>query len=145
MHDIPWGQYYIPKTQNEGVKPFKEEQLAKFKTNKKFRNRSFDKKNCDKLKNNKQINNDKSLRNGKINNDNRDVLFIPDHESINDAMYHEQKNYEKIKVPKRNIDGIRKLGVFSHSFDENNDYKLYNEKEEIKQFITINEETKNNN
>ena len=141
MHDIPWGEYYIPKSQNEGVKPFKNEQLDKFRTNKKFRNHSFDKNNCDKNKvNNNKLKNDKLIKNDKKdncnNNDNNydnDFLFIPKHESINDAIFKEQKKYENIKVSKKNIDGFRKLGVLSHSFDENNDYKIYNEKDEIKQ------------
>ena len=72
------------------------------------------------------------------------MLFIPQHESINDAMFHEQKNYEKIKVPKRNIEGIRKLGVFSHSFDDNKDYKEYDEKKEINPSTNGEEKKKTN-
>lgn len=151
LHDIPWSHYYIPKSKNEGVMPFKEENLAKFRTAKKFRNRSFDKKNCDKNKKklfvmkNFDNKNYKKKEKKDMNNDNNnnDMLFIPEHESINDAMFKEQKKYEKIKVSKRNIEGIRKLGAFSHSFDENNDYKLYNEKEEINH-LTNGEEKKNN-
>ena len=122
MHEIPWIQYYIPKGKNEGVKPFPENQLVKFKKNKKFRNRSFDKKKCDKFKKNNEI-----IDESKNNND--DVLFIPQHESINDAIFQQEKSYEKINVSKRNIEGIIKLGVFSHSFDDNTDYKSFNEKE----------------
>ena len=46
---------------------------------------------------------------------------------------------KKIKIPKRNIEGMRKLGVFSHSFDENNDYKLYNKKDHNEQSTNIEE------
>ena len=50
LHDIPWSHYYFPRSKNEGVKPLKEENLAKFRTGKKFRNRSLDKNNYDKQK-----------------------------------------------------------------------------------------------
>ena len=122
MHEIPWIQYYIPKGKNEGVKPFPENQLVKFKKNKKFINRSFDKKKCDKFKKNNE-----NIDESKNNKD--DVLFIPQHKSINDAIFQQEKNYDKINVSKRNIEGIIKLGVFSHSFDDNTDYKSFNEKE----------------
>ena len=132
MHDIPWSLYYIPKSSDEGVKPFPEEKLVKFKKNKKIRNRSFDKNNCDKIYKNKKIvknNNLSGVCKEQNYNNNDDVLLIPEHDSINDAIFQEQKKYEQIKVSKRNIDGIRKLGVFSHSFDDNNDYKINSEKE----------------
>ena len=133
MHEIPWSQYYIPKIINEGVQHFTEEQLKKFRKNKKFRNRSFDKKNCDKIKKKDKILNNEKINNND-NNNNKDVLFIPEHETINDAIFQEEKNYKKIKISPKNIEGIRKLGVFSHSFDNNFDYKLYNEKEDIEHF-----------
>ena len=133
MHDIPWSHYYIPKSKNEEAKKCSEEQLMKYRKNKKkFRNNSFDKKNC---KKNYNETNEK-----KDDNDNdNDILYLPEHESINDAIFHEEKRYEKIKIPKRNIEGIRKLGVFSHSFDENNDYKLYNKKDHNEQSTNIKE------
>ena len=141
MHDIPWSLYYIPKSSDEGVKPFPEEKLVKFKKN---RNRSFDKNNCDKIYKNKKINIKKNNNLNKLNskeqndnNNNDDVLLIPEHDSINDAIFQEQKNYEQIKVSKRNIDGIRKLGVFSHSFDDNNDYKLNSEKGYVNQLTNF--------
>ena len=144
MHDIPWSLYYIPKSSDEGVKPFPEEKLVKFKKNRKIRNRSFDKNNCDKIYKNKKINIKKNNNLNKLNskeqndnNNNDDVLLIPEHDSINDAIFQEQKNYEQIKVSKRNIDGIRKLGVFSHSFDDNNDYKLNSEKEYANQLTNF--------
>ena len=144
MHDIPWSLYYIPKSSDEGVKPFPEEKLVKFKKNRKIRNRSFDKNNCDKIYKNKKINIKKNNNLNKLNskeqndnNNNDDVLLIPEHDSINDAIFQEQKNYEQIKVSKRNIDGIRKLGVFSHSFDDNNDYKLNSEKEYVNQLTNF--------
>ena len=144
MHDIPWSLYYIPKSSDEGVKPFPEEKLVKFKKNRKIRNRSFDKNNCDKIYKNKKINIKKNNNLNKLNskeqndnNNNDDVLLIPEHDSINDAIFQEQKNYEQIKVSKRNIDGIRKLGVFSHSFDDNNDYKLNSEKGYVNQLTNF--------
>jgi serine/threonine protein kinase len=115
MHEIPWSQYYIPQNKNEEGQKCTEEQLTKFRKNKKFRNFSFDKKNCDKYKN---------------NNKNNDILYIPEHESINDAIYQEEKKNQNIKIPSRNIPGIIKLGVLSNSFDENFDYKAYNNNKE---------------
>ena len=140
MHDIPWSLYYIPKSTNEGVKPFPEEKLIKFKKNKKIRNRSFDKNNCDKIYKNKKVNKiNNSNKINRVQNDdnNDDVLLIPEHDSINDAIFQEQKKNEQIQVSKRNIDGIRKLGVFSHSFDNNNDYKLNSEKEYVNQLTNL--------
>ena len=140
MHDIPWILYYIPKSTNEGVKPFPEEKLIKFKKNKKIRNRSFDKNNCDKIYKNKKVNKiNNSNKINRVQNDdnNDDVLLIPEHDSINDAIFQEQKKNEQIQVSKRNIDGIRKLGVFSHSFDNNNDYKLNSEKEYVNQLTNL--------
>ena len=139
MHDIPWNLYYIPKTKNGGVEHLTEQQLTKFKKNK-FRNRSFDKLNCD--KNKKKDNKLKNEKNNNINkndnNDNKDVLFIPQHESITDAIFQEGKHHNKIEFSPKNIEGIRKLGVFSHSFDENFDYKLYNDKDEIEHIENYN-------
>ena len=111
MHDIDWSSYYIPKSGNESAKYINGDQLTKFRKKKKYRNQSYDKGNYYK-NNNKNDENDK----------NNDVLFIPQHESINDAIFYEEKKCEKINVPTRNIDGIRKLGVFSHSFDDNAEY-----------------------
>ena len=111
MHDIDWSSYYIPKSGNESAKYINGDQITKFRKKKKYRNQSYDKGNYYK-NNNKNDENDK----------NNDVLFIPQHESINDAIFYEEKKCEKINVPTRNIDGIRKLGVFSHSFDDNAEY-----------------------
>ena len=111
MHDIDWSSYYIPKSGNESTKYINGDQLTKFRKKKKYRNHSYDKGSYYK-NNNKNDENDK----------NNDVLFIPQHESINDAIFYEEKKCEKINIPTRNIDGIRKLGVFSHSFDDNAEY-----------------------
>jgi len=111
MHDIDWSSYYIPKSGNESTKYINGDQLIKFRKKKKYRNHSYDKGSYYK-NNNKNDENDK----------NNDVLFIPQHESINDAIFYEEKKCEKINIPTRNIDGIRKLGVFSHSFDDNAEY-----------------------
>lgn len=113
IHDIDWSSYYIPKSRNKEINHMNEDQLSKFSKKKKYRNHSYDKTNCDKNYNYKKNENEK----------NDDVLFIPEHESINDAMFSEQIQNEKIKIPQRNIEGIRKLGVFSHSFDDNTDYE----------------------
>ena len=53
-------------------------------------------------------------------NNEDDILYIPEHKSINEAMFPKiQKKIEKFEISKEDIDGIRKLGIVSHTFDLN--------------------------
>ena len=110
MHEINWSLYYIPKNNYEKVKHLTEEELKNLKKSKALVNNLYIK-----------INNNKNYEVQKENeNKNDDILFIPEHNSINNAMFPiEQKKQEKLKISKDDIDGIRKLGIISHSFDEN--------------------------
>ena len=110
MHEINWSLYYIPKNNYEKVKHLTEKELMNLKKSKALINNLYIK-----------INNNKNYEVQKENeNKNDDILFIPEHNSINNAMFPiEQKKQEKLKISKDDIDGIRKLGIISHSFDEN--------------------------
>ncbi len=69
-----------------------------------------------------KMNTDKNYedKNKENENNSNNILFIPQHNSINNAIYpKEEKKQEKLKISKEDIDGIRKLGIISHSFDEN--------------------------
>ena len=128
MHEINWHLYYIPKNNSEKVMHLTEEQLTKLKKNKAKINNIYVKINSNKNKGDKKE--DKG-------NDKKDILFIPEHNSINDAIFPKnEKKVEKFEISKEDIDGIRKLGIFSHSFDTNietnneekeNDQSLNNE------------------
>ena len=110
MHEINWSLYYIPKNNYEKVKHLTEKELMNLKKSKALVNNLYIK-----------INTNKNYEVQKENeNKNDDILFIPEHNSINNAMFPiEQKKLEKFKISKDDIDGIRKLGIISHSFDEN--------------------------
>ena len=120
MHEINWHLYYIPKNNSDKVKHLTEEQLSKYK--KKIVNNYYIKTSSNKSHDDKTINED--------NKNNENILFIPAHKTINDAMFKKnEKNKEKFKISKNDIDAIRKLGVISHSFDSN--LKKKSEKKDI--------------
>ena len=109
MHEMNWHLYYIPKNNSRNVVHLTEKQLTKLKRSK-MKNTIYNKTNYSSI-------NDEDKRNDDENN-NLDILFIPEHKSINDALFPENQN-EKFKISKEDIDGIRKLGIISHSFDDN--------------------------
>ncbi len=104
MHEINWHLYYIPKNNSRNVIHLTEKQLTKLKKSKM------------KISLNNKTNN--SNKNDDENN-NLDILFIPEHKSINDALFSKNQKKEKFKISKEDIDCIRKLGIISHSFDDN--------------------------
>ena len=109
MHEINWHLYYIPKNNNEKVKNLTGEQLTKLKKNKSLINNSYLKTNSSKKEEDKKEEDEK---------DKEDILFIPEHKSISDAIFPiSQKKEEKFEISKEDIEGIRKLGIISHSFD----------------------------
>jgi len=111
MHEINWSLYYIPKTHNEKVKHLTDEELMNIKKSKALVNNLYIKMNTDKNYEDKNKENE---------NNSNNILFIPQHNSINNAIYpKEEKKQEKLKISKEDIDGIRKLGIITHSFDEN--------------------------
>ena len=110
MHEINWSLYYIPKTHNEKVKHLTDEELMNIKKSKALVNNLY------------KVNTEKNYedKNKENENNSNNILFIPQHNSINNAIYpKEEKKQEKLKISKEDIDGIRKLGIISHSFDEN--------------------------
>ena len=111
MHEINWHLYYIPKNNNEKVKHLTGEELNKLKKNKAKINNIYVQTNSMKNKEDKK----------KIDENNEDdILYIPEHKSINEAMFPKiQKKIEKFEISKEDIDGIRKLGIVSHTFDLN--------------------------
>ena len=111
MHEINWHLYYIPKNNNEKVKHLTGEELNKLKKNKAKINNIYVQTNSMKNEEEKK----------EINENNEDdILYIPDHKSINEAMFPKiQKKIEKFEISKEDIDGIRKLGIVSHTFDLN--------------------------
>ena len=111
MHEINWHLYYIPKNNNEKVKHLTGEELNKLKKNKAKINNIYVQTNSMKNKEEKKEIDE--------NNEN-DILYIPEHKSINEAMFPKiQKKIEKFEISKEDIDGIRKLGIVSHTFDLN--------------------------
>ena len=111
MHEINWHLYYIPKNNNEKVKHLTGEELNKLKKNKAKINNIYVQTNSMKNKEEKKEIDE--------NNEN-DILYIPEHKSINEAMFPGvQKKIEKFEISKEDIDGIRKLGIVSHTFDLN--------------------------
>ena len=111
MHEINWHLYYIPKNNNEKVKHLTGEELNKLKKNKAKINNIYVQTNSMKNKEEKK----------EIDENNEDdILYIPEHKSINEAMFPKiQKKIEKFEISKEDIDGIRKLGIVSHTFDLN--------------------------
>jgi serine/threonine protein kinase len=112
MQYTKWELYHIPKNDEENV-----EQIEK--------NESINSKS------NSNINSNKSLSN-KNNNFNKnenieedkcdgDLLYIPPHESLSNAINktYEKNNEFKVNFSKEDIDAMRKLGILSHSFDAN--------------------------
>ena len=111
MHEINWHLYYIPKNNNEKVKHLTGEELNKLKKNKAKINNIYVQTNSMKNKEEKKEIDE--------NNEN-DILYIPEHKSINEVMFPKiQKKIEKFEISKEDIDGIRKLGIVSHTFDLN--------------------------
>ena len=111
MHEINWHLYYIPKNNNEKVKHLTGEELNKLKKNKAKINNIYVQTNSMKNKEEKK----------EIDENNEDdIVYIPEHKSINEAMFPGvQKKIEKFEISKEDIDGIRKLGIVSHTFDLN--------------------------
>ena len=108
MHEINWQLYYIPKNNGKKVKHLTEEQLTKLKNSVPINN-IYIKTSSSKIDEDKKEENNKS-----------DILFIPEHKTINEALFPKNKKIiEKFKISKEDIDGIRKLGIISHSFDLN--------------------------
>ena len=110
MHEINWHLYYIPKNNSRNVVHLTEKQLTKLKRSK-MKNTIYNKTNYSSINDDDKKNDDE--------NNNLDILFIPEHKSINDALFPENQKNEKFKISKDDIDGIRKLGIISHSFDDN--------------------------
>ena len=128
MHEINWHLYYIPKNNNEKVKHLSGEELNKLKNSKTIINNIYVKPNTSK-KNKEKKDKDK--------NNKEDILFIPEHNSINDAIFPKNNiTYENLGISKEYVDGIRKLGVFSHTFD----YNLENKEQEKENSQIINNE-----
>ena len=104
MHKTNWSNYHIPKNNEQNV-----EKIEKIDEKINLRNK----------KDNKSI--------GKIENNNEeeeyndDILNIPPHESLSSAINKafEHNNEFKINLSKDDIDAMRKLGILSHSFDNN--------------------------
>ena len=111
MHEINWHLYYIPKNNNEKVKHLTGEELNKLKKNKaKIKNIYVQTNSMKNKEEKKEID----------ENNEDDILYIPEHKSINEAMFPKiQKKIEKFEISKEDIDGIRKLGIVSHTFDLN--------------------------
>ena len=123
MHDINWHLYYIPKNNGKKVKHLTEEQLTKLKNSVPINNIYI------KTSSSKQDEEQKNTE----ENTSSDILFIPEHKTINEALFPKnKKSMEKFKISKEDIDGIRKLGIISHSFDYN-----LNEKHETKENSNI--------
>ena len=118
MHEINWHLYYIPKNNNENIKYLTEDQLTKLKKSKAI-NSIYIKTNSSKI----TVNKEDTKNNNENNSDVNDILFIPKHNSINDAMFPKNSTVKKFKLSKEDIEGIRKLGIISHSFDDNLDNK----------------------
>ena len=114
MHEINWHLYYIPKNNSRNVVHLTEKQLIKLKKSKM--------KITINKTTNSNINKDNNEKNDENNNLN--ILFIPEHKSINEALYPEKQKEEKFKISKEDIDCIRKLGIISHSFDNNIENKI---------------------
>ena len=82
MHEINWSLYYIPKTHNEKVKHLTDEELMNIKKSKALVNNLYIKMNTDKNYEDKNKENE---------NNSNNILFIPQHNSMNNAIYPKEK------------------------------------------------------
>ena len=104
MHKTKRNIYHIPKNIQQNV-----EKIKKIDEKKNLRNK----------KDNKNIGiNDNNNEEEEVNDD---ILNIPPHESLSSAITKafENNNDFKINLSKNDIDAMRKLGILSHSFDNN--------------------------
>ena len=100
MHKTKWGDYYIPKNNKKCA--INNENINLKNSNKKKKYRS---KSC----------------NEKENKENDNLLFIPEHELLNEKIFEDNDRNQNIKISlnDKDIDAIRKMGIITHSFDIN--------------------------
>ena len=108
MHKTKWSNYHIPKNNEQNVEKIE----------------NIDEKIN--LRNKKDKNIGKTDNNNEEEEYNDDLLNIPHHESLSSAITKafEHNNEFKINLSKNDIDAMRKLGILSHSFDNNWEPKL---------------------
>ena len=101
MHKTKWEMYHIPKNN--------EQNIVKIEKNK-------ENENVENKKDNIKENN--TEKNEEVN---EDILYIPPHETISNAISKTFENNRefKINLNEKDIDAMRKLGILSHSFDAN--------------------------
>ncbi len=106
MHKTKWETYHIPKSYEQNVEKIEEKE-----DNVNLRNKK------DNIINEKNDNEEEY---------NDDILNIPPHDSLSNAIMKafESNNEFKINLSKNDIDAMRKMGILSHSFDANWEPKL---------------------
>ena len=108
MHNTKWDMYHIPKNNMEQVEKIKKDDEEKNKI--KLTN----------LINIIKEDENTALYLKKENEKNKDILFIPPHQSLCNIINKSFINNEiKLNLSKKDIEAMTKIGILTHSFDTN--------------------------
>ena len=111
MHKTKWEMYHIPKNNSENVEKIQKDENEKNKPN------LYNLINIIKEDENTNMNSPSPQENEK----NQDILFIPPHQNLCDAITKsfDINNKIKLNLTKEDIKAMTKMGIISHSFDAN--------------------------
>ena len=108
MHKTKWDIYHIPKNNMDDVEQIKKEE-------------NKEKNNLVNLINIIKEDENKPSKVKKENENNQDILYIPPHKNLCNAITKsfDINNEIKINLSKEDIEAMTKIGIFTHSFDSN--------------------------